>query len=538
MEQSKVKVSVIIPNYNYAKYIRSAIASLQSQTLKEIEIIVVDDCSSDKSVEIVREMQQKDPRIKLIVNERNSGAGESRNVGIAAATGEYIRFLDADDTMNKDVLETMYTTAVDNGVNIVCGNMMNANANGVPNTLTPFAKYLRSQLHGKILTPEEAEKNSASFIFDTVGIGDCLYKRSLFDDIKFPKLKWEDFATIPIVKFREGRILYINITVYNYRQYSQNTTGTDQTHKTAGIMDIILGAQNLRENMPSQYQDKVDYKEFMHTLSRISNILDWKDCSIMHKAVLISALFGCLNADVKNIYDNPYMEQRFPTLRLVNAARKRLRIEKSTTESQEQGDMQDTKKTPKTIDEVIDELKEYQNIAPTINSQHVAKHYNSFMNKFRTFILRIQGLKTDKDDLVVENTNFTRAGLEYQTLIKFNEFAEEILTTNLILPEQKEEMLNTMAEAMCLTIPKIRNIIVYGRYNEAIKFLMPEYLKMSKEECLQKAAEVTSSQEFKRRSFTSVIPESFNHVEGELAREVVKGEQRLDNILEGVEFDV
>ena len=163
MEQSKVKVSIIIPNYNYAKYIRGAITSLQSQTLKEIEIIVVDDCSSDKSVEIVRGMQQKDSRIKLIINERNSGAGESRNVGIAAATGEYIRFLDADDTMNKDVLETMYTAAVNNGVNIVCGNMMNANENGVPNVLSPYYDWLTSQIDGKILTPEEAEEARSLF---------------------------------------------------------------------------------------------------------------------------------------------------------------------------------------------------------------------------------------------------------------------------------------------------------------------------------------------------------------------------------------
>lgn len=526
MENKRPKVSVIIPNYNYAKYIKMAVQSVQRQTLKDIEIIIVDDCSSDDSLAIVSELQKQDPRIKIIQNKNNSGAGISRNNGIAEAKGEYIKFLDSDDTMEPGVLEKMYNAAMENDVNIVCGNMMNANANGVPNSQSPYYKYLCSQLNGRILTPEEAEKYDATFIFDMIGIGDCLYKRELFDDVKFPDLKWEDFATIPILKYREGKILYINITVYNYRQYGQNTTGRDCTHKTNRIMDIVYGAQILRKNMPEQYQAKVDYLEFIHTIIRISDIMKWNDCAVMHKSVLISALFGCLNADVNNIYENPYMEQRFPALKLINDAKKRLEgFVDGEMEAHDEGDVQNSRSLSRNISDVIAELKGYQNTPPTVLSRFVSGNYNKFMNKYNLFVLRIEKLKTDKVEFVMGKDMISRAAMEYQTLMDFNDFCDEAVTTSLLSDKQKKDMINLMAEAMYLSIPKIRNLIVYGRYNDAIRYLDQEFLNMSREECLKRAEAVTTSESFKRRTFSSILPGSVDHVPKDIAKEIIWAEK-------------
>ena len=96
-------VSIVMPNYNGEKYIAQAIGSVIEQTYPNWELLVVDDCSSDKSVEIVKGFL--DERIKLIQNEQNSGAAKSRNNAIKQAKGRWIAFLDSDDTWKKDKLE-------------------------------------------------------------------------------------------------------------------------------------------------------------------------------------------------------------------------------------------------------------------------------------------------------------------------------------------------------------------------------------------------------------------------------------------------
>ena len=99
----RVKISVIIPVYNVEKYIRECIESVLNQTLKDIEIIAVNDGSRDNSIKIIEEYLS-DARLKII-NKENGGASFARNIGMKAARGEYIYFIDSDDFINEDVLE-------------------------------------------------------------------------------------------------------------------------------------------------------------------------------------------------------------------------------------------------------------------------------------------------------------------------------------------------------------------------------------------------------------------------------------------------
>ena len=104
------KVSVIVPMYNVEKYVSKCLDSLQKQTLKDIEIICVDDLSTDSTVNIVANLSKQDNRIKLIKNEINVGAAITRNNGLEIATGEYIYFIDSDDWIDDDYLEKMVKT--------------------------------------------------------------------------------------------------------------------------------------------------------------------------------------------------------------------------------------------------------------------------------------------------------------------------------------------------------------------------------------------------------------------------------------------
>ena len=105
-----VKVSVILPVYNASDYLHQCMDSIVGQTLKDIEIICVDDGSTDNSLDILKEYEQKDKRVKVI-QQKNAGAGAARNNGLSIATGEYLSFLDSDDFFEPDMLEKAYEKA-------------------------------------------------------------------------------------------------------------------------------------------------------------------------------------------------------------------------------------------------------------------------------------------------------------------------------------------------------------------------------------------------------------------------------------------
>ena len=105
-----IKVSVVMPIYNAYKYIRPALESVMEQTLREIEIICVDDGSTDRTLDILKEYQGKDSRIRIIT-ENNAGPAAARNKGLARVRGEFVIFLDADDFFNPQLIEKLYDVA-------------------------------------------------------------------------------------------------------------------------------------------------------------------------------------------------------------------------------------------------------------------------------------------------------------------------------------------------------------------------------------------------------------------------------------------
>ncbi len=104
-------ISVIMPVYNAEKYVESAINSVLEQTFDDFEIICVNDCSKDNSLEILQTFAEKDSRIVVVDSPQNLGAGEARNLGLEKATGTYIAFIDADDTIESDLYEKAFALA-------------------------------------------------------------------------------------------------------------------------------------------------------------------------------------------------------------------------------------------------------------------------------------------------------------------------------------------------------------------------------------------------------------------------------------------
>jgi len=116
------KVSIIIPVYNTEKYLKRCLDSVINQTLKDIEIICINDCSTDNSLKILKEYAKSDNRIKIIDFRENKGVAVARNEAMKIAKGEYIGFLDSDDYIDLDFYEKLYNKAKENNSDLVIGN--------------------------------------------------------------------------------------------------------------------------------------------------------------------------------------------------------------------------------------------------------------------------------------------------------------------------------------------------------------------------------------------------------------------------------
>lgn len=114
-------ISIIVPVYNTEKYVGECIESILGQSIKDIEVIIIDDGSIDKSIEVIKKVVMNDKRVRIL-NQSNQGVSIARNNGIRIAKGEYIGFVDSDDWINKNMYEVLYNTAVKNRYDMVACN--------------------------------------------------------------------------------------------------------------------------------------------------------------------------------------------------------------------------------------------------------------------------------------------------------------------------------------------------------------------------------------------------------------------------------
>ena len=121
---NEIKVSIIITMYNVEKYIEKCLNSILNQTLKDIEIIIINDKSTDNSISIVKKLAKTDKRIILLENNKNLGAGKTRNKGLKVAKGEYIAFVDSDDFVDRDYYEKLYNKAKKTNTDICYSNYL------------------------------------------------------------------------------------------------------------------------------------------------------------------------------------------------------------------------------------------------------------------------------------------------------------------------------------------------------------------------------------------------------------------------------
>ncbi len=301
------KVSVIVPVYNAEKYLEKCISSIANQTLKDIEIIAVNDGSTDSSLDLLDKLSSKYKGKLKIFNKENGGAGSARNIGIENSSGEFIKFVDADDYLKLDILERMYTIAKENNVSLVRGNYQTI--------IGPFKmedKCSWSNILGNQII--DVRENKDYIVTETSGIGNKLIKRDLIGNLRFPeKTKWEDLAIMPVVVASSKELFHMDEPIYNYR-VNMNTTIKDFINKIPNILDIIKCVESIEENMKKmglseEYKKQIEDLYILHTLFRVENAMLWVNFPRSKKEIVISSLIGILDAKYPNWQENKIVER-------------------------------------------------------------------------------------------------------------------------------------------------------------------------------------------------------------------------------------
>lgn len=203
------KVSVIVPVYNIKQYLPKCIDSIRNQTMKDIEIILVDDGSTDGSAEMCDQYTSEDPRIRVLHKE-NEGLSAARNDGIQMARADYIMFVDGDDWVEPGFCELPYQAAIEHNVEVVCFRYTTILDNGKRDESNPQEDCFLAKSDIPILQRLEAWSK--------------LYHRKLFEDILFPVRRvYEDIATTHRLLQSANGIYIINQILYYYRKHRLNS---------------------------------------------------------------------------------------------------------------------------------------------------------------------------------------------------------------------------------------------------------------------------------------------------------------------------
>jgi glycosyltransferase involved in cell wall biosynthesis len=246
-----IKVSVIIPVYKVEQYLIQCLDSVLTQTLEDIEIICVNDCSPDNSAVILQRCKDKDDRIRVIQHPSNMGLSGARNSGIDAARGEFIYFLDSDDFLAcHDAIEVLYQTAIDDDADEVVGGLVKWYEKENTTNLDWHERYLKKEVHSKPLS------ELPQLVANVVACNK-LIRRSLLNenDLRFNEQirKHEDNPFSIQVHILANAISIVPKTTYVYRQSESGSIMTrvqksDCVNRTLYCHDIFEFIESDKKN--------------------------------------------------------------------------------------------------------------------------------------------------------------------------------------------------------------------------------------------------------------------------------------------------
>ena len=296
------KVSIIVPVYNEEEYVSTCLDSLINQTLDDIEIITIDDNSTDNSLNILLDYARKYPNIKVYHNEKNIGQGASRNKGLSFATGEYIGFVDSDDYIRNTMYEDMYKALINNNYpEIVTTEILFVKDDGYANRDLEFLARGKE----KVINPM-VDKNAV--ISESPAVCNKIFRRdtlkdfyfvedSLFEDISFSYTKYMEaskIVSIPSINYFYRRDINRGVSSINYRENNH-------------ITDIFKVLDRLESDMrkSSRYEifkSEIKLIQLAYSLIRVEEVNNWQ-VDIDRKNLVKDEMFSLIEEKYGNLDD-------------------------------------------------------------------------------------------------------------------------------------------------------------------------------------------------------------------------------------------
>jgi glycosyltransferase involved in cell wall biosynthesis len=253
-----MKISIVTTIYNVEKYIEKCLTSLVTQTYKDLEIILVNDCSTDSSMDIVSKFD--DSRIKIINHTVNKGAGWARRTGIESATGDYVITVDGDDWISEDFIESLVKGAEETGADIVSGGItyiMEDNYHEVKRFLPHVSENMQ----------KFTDYSNQKIIF----LNNKIVKRSLYDIVPYSTRRYcEDTPVILPLLYYANKVAYVDNQGYYYVQHSESLCRRVNSFEQA--LYKALCSKELQEffaDKGTEYAQLISQQEFIMYLRTI-----------------------------------------------------------------------------------------------------------------------------------------------------------------------------------------------------------------------------------------------------------------------------
>lgn len=258
-------ISVIVPSYNVAPYLERCVNSLVLQTYTELEIILVDDGSTDETGELCEKLSQNDSRIKVIHKE-NGGLSDARNAGIDIAIGEFYSFIDGDDFIELDTYEAMLAEMKDPAVSIVAGGFFVTDIKGNTTiSMSPKRQYF---------TKEEAFMDLFGKSYISQSSCNKLFRSSLFDNIRYKKgILNEDMEILPRLLDAGSHVVLLDKAVYHYIKKPGSITTADYSMERYKAIEIERDIYRLCKTKYPKLEPYAGYYELKSLYGMLCNLL-------------------------------------------------------------------------------------------------------------------------------------------------------------------------------------------------------------------------------------------------------------------------
>ncbi|MDD2509186.1 MAG: glycosyltransferase [Aliarcobacter skirrowii] len=304
------KISILVPIYNVEKYLDECLTSIISQTLKNIEIICINDGSTDNSLEIIQKYMQNDPRIKLI-NKRNSGYGDSMNQGLKVAKGEYIGIIESDDIAKKKMFKTLYNLAKKNNFpDIIKSNYFEYFSTTNESRLK---KNISRELCNKYFKPQKEPKifKSAPSIWSAIYKNDFLKKFNI-NFLSTPGASYQDTSF-------NFKTLYFASSIYctskAFLQYRQDNINSSVNNK-----EKIFYICDEFDEIEKTIEKDLKIKPLVLTLKLNSYWWNYQRLAEKHKDIFLNKFQEELIKDKLYINKNLFTKKRYILLiKLLNS---------------------------------------------------------------------------------------------------------------------------------------------------------------------------------------------------------------------------